>query len=140
MYWASIALAVAGSVLYNLCQKSIAPAAHPLVSMAVTYVVALSLTLAALLVFPPQAGMATALRQANWASAALGAVIVLVEISFLLVYRSGWNVSMAALASQSTTVMVLIPVGLLCFRERVSPLNAVGMAVCLAGLALMNIK
>ncbi len=140
MYWLSIALAVAGSVLYNLFQKSIAPAVHPPASMAVTYAVALALTLAALLVFPARPGLAAALKQANWASAALGAAIVLVEIAFLLVYRSGWSVSMAALASQSMTVMVLIPVGLACYREQVSPLNAVGMAVCLAGLVLMNIK
>lgn len=65
MYWISIALAVIGSVLYNVFQKLIAPGANPLVSLLITYATAIALTASALLVFPAKAGFVGALRQAN---------------------------------------------------------------------------
>ncbi len=140
MFYLSIALAVAGSVLYNVFQKMIATAVNPLVSLLITYSVALALTAAALLLHPARGGWAGALRQANWSSAALGGAIVVLELGFLLAYRSGWRISMAALASQSATVMLLVPVGMFAFKEHVTGLNMAGMIVCLAGLVLMNLK
>lgn len=64
----------------------------------------------------------------------------MLELGFLLAYRSGWRISMTALASQSVTVMLPIPVGLFVFNERVSGRNLIGMAVCLTGLILMSLR
>lgn len=140
MFYLSIALAIAGSVLYNVFQKAIAPSVDPRGSLLITYAVALALTAATLLAHPARGGLAAALRQANWASFALGGAIVVLELGFLLAFRSGWNISMAALASQSATVLLLVPIGLLAFHERLSAANIAGMAVCAVGLALMSLK
>jgi drug/metabolite transporter (DMT)-like permease len=140
MFSFSIVLAIAGSVLYNVFQKMIAPAVNPLVSLLITYSMALALTAAALLAQPARASLPEALRQANWASFALGGAIVVLELGFLLAFRSGWNISLAALASQSATAILLVPIGLLAFKERITGMNIAGMAVCLAGLILMNLK
>jgi len=140
MFYPSIALAITGSVLYNVFQKMIAPAVNPLVSLLITYSVAILLTVIALFAYPVKASLGEALRQANWASFALGGAIVVLELGFLLAFRSGWNISMAALASQSATVVLLVPVGLLLFREHLTRMNVIGMIVCLAGLVLMNLK
>jgi uncharacterized membrane protein len=140
MFYLSIILAITGSVLYNVFQKLIAPAVNPLVSLLITYGVALVLTSVALVAYPPKTSVGEALKQANWASFALGGAIVVLELGFLLAYRSGWNISLAALASQSATVIVLVPIGLVLFREHLSRMNVIGMFVCLAGLVLMNLK
>ena len=140
MFYLSIVLAITGSVLYNVFQKTIAPAVDPLVSLLITYSVALLLTIAALLAHPAKTGIADALRQANWSSFALGGAIVVLELGFLLAFRSGWNISLAALASQSATVLLLVPIGLVAFRERLTGMNVAGMIICLAGLVLMNLK
>jgi multidrug transporter EmrE-like cation transporter len=60
------------------------------------------------------------------------------ELGFLLAYRAGWNISLAGLVSNTTVAMLLLPVGLVLFRERLSGINAVGVVVALLGLVLMN--
>jgi multidrug transporter EmrE-like cation transporter len=76
----------------------------------------------------------------NWASVALGVAIVGLELGFLLAYRAGWNISVAGIVSASLVALVLIPVGLTFFKEKLTPLNLLGVVLCIAGLVLVNIK
>jgi len=64
----------------------------------------------------------------------------LLEVGFLLAYRAGWNLSLASLASNATAALLLLPIGVLLFRDRPSAVNLMGVAVCLLGLVLINLK
>jgi drug/metabolite transporter (DMT)-like permease len=77
-------------------------------------------------------------QQLNWASVGLGVTLVGLELGFLLAYRLGWSVSLAGLASNATVSVLLLPVGYLLFRERLTPLNLAGVVVAVIGLVLMN--
>jgi multidrug transporter EmrE-like cation transporter len=66
--------------------------------------------------------------------------IVGLEVGFMLAYRAGWNITLAGLVSSTTVSLLLIPVGLLFFRESLTAVNALGIALCLAGLVLVNYK
>jgi len=55
-------------------------------------------------------------------------------------YRAGWNISLGAIVSNSGAALLLIPVGLLFFQERVSAVNVLGVVVCVAGLVLVNLR
>jgi multidrug transporter EmrE-like cation transporter len=141
MYYFSISLAILASVAYHIIQKFIPAGANPMVSILVTYMASLGLGLVVLLAaFPLQGGLAAELGRLNWASVALAAALVGLELGFLLVYRSGWNISLAALIVNIAATVLLIPIGLGVFQEKITPLNVAGIAVCLAGLVMVNWK
>jgi drug/metabolite transporter (DMT)-like permease len=79
-------------------------------------------------------------RKVGWPSVALGAVIVGLELGFLLAYRAGWNLSLASLVSNTTVALLLIPVGLLLFKEELKPVHIVGVLLALVGLVLVGQK
>ena len=133
----SLAVIVLSNVVYHVSQKSIAPGAHPLVSLLVTYAVAAVITLLLFPFFPLRGTFGQAVRKINWASAAVGVTIVGVELGFLLAYRSGWRISIGSAAANAAVALVLIPTGLVFFGERLSAANAAGLILCLIGLVLV---
>src|SRR5690242_18630628 len=107
-YYGALLIAVAATLLYHLVQRATPGAAHPLVSLLVAYLAAALLCLILLPFFPPDGGVRAALGALNWTSVALALAVVGIEIGFLLAYRAGWGISVAALV-----VNVLVTVALL---------------------------
>ena len=140
MFYGAIALTIIANVLYHLFQKVIPANVNPLLSLTVTYLVAAAASIMLLPFFPLRADLAAAIRKVNWASVALGGAIIGLELGFLLAYRQGWNISLASLVANTTVALILIPIGLMLFKERLTPLNIVGMVLALAGLVLVNLK
>lgn len=137
LYVGSIALTIAGNIAYHLLNKSVAPNAHPFASLVATYGVGLAVSLLVLLV-DARGAVGAGLRGLNWASYALGAVVVLLELGFLLAYRAGWKVSAAAVYSNVAVGLLLLPIGLLAYRESLSGANAAGIVLAVASLVLMT--
>lgn len=140
LFYFSIGLAILASVFYNLVQKLTSPTVHPLIGLAATYTVALVFSLLLLPFFSLKENLASSLKQLNWASFALGLVIVGLEVGYLLAYRAGWQISLAAVFSNVATGLILLPIGVLLFREKLTPTNAIGILVCILGLYLINKK
>lgn len=140
MFYGAIALTVLSNVLYHLFQKLIPAGVNPLLALTATYLVAATVTLLLLPFFPLAGGLGAEVRKIGWPSVALGAVIVGLELGFLLAYRAGWNLSLASLVSNTTVALLLIPVGLLLFKEELKPIHLVGLVLALLGLVLVNLK
>lgn len=138
LYFFAIGLTVFAQLSYHFCQKSINPQANMLVSMVATYAVALVATIIALPVFGRSSMTIEAVRQLNWASYGLGLAIFAFEISFLLAYRAGWNISLAGLYSNVITGIILVPIGILIFKEHLSVQNLFGIGFALLGIVLMT--
>jgi len=138
MRWLPIALAVLSNVAYHLGQRAVPRAAHPLAAVFAMYVVAAVGTLALMPFAPPaltRPGIAAAL---HWSVVAVGLSIVGVEIAFLLAYRMGWEVSRVVLTTHVLLAAILVPLGVLAFREPWSGPRGVGVVLALAGLWLLN--
>lgn len=140
MVYGAIALTVLSNVLYHLFQKLIPAAVNPLLALTMTYLVAAVATVLLLPFFPLEGSLAAEVRKVGWPSFALGAVIVGLELGFLLAYRAGWNLSLASLVSNTTVALLLIPIGLLLFKEELKPVHIVGILLALAGLVLVGQK
>jgi hypothetical protein len=136
--YAALALTIAGNVVYHLSQKSISSNAHPLVSIVVSYGVALVLSLLAFFAIPLHGPLGKELLKLNWATYTVGAAIVAVELGFLLAYRAGWRVSLGAVTSNTAVALLLVPAGVMLFHERISLANAVGFVFCVLGIALVT--
>jgi drug/metabolite transporter (DMT)-like permease len=138
LFYFSIVLTVAASVLYHVILKVTPPHVNPAISLVVTYGLAMVLSLCLLPFFPLKTGIVEAFKQLNWASYALAVSLVGLEAGYLLAYRAGWRISVAAIFVNATMTVLLIPIGLSLFRERLSPLNVAGILICVAGLVMMN--
>ena len=78
------------------------------------------------------------LRHVNWTAPALAATIVGLDLGFLLLYRAGFELSLAQIVTQSSAAVLLIGAGVLVFRERLTLANVAGIVLCVAGLWLIS--
>ncbi len=140
LFYFSITLAILSSALYHFSQKATPVGVNPALAIMVTYVVAFCLTLLLFFFIPAKNGLVAELRQLNWASYLLAFSIVGLEVGFLLVYRAGWNVGIAAVLVNVVASLLLVPVALFVFKQQLTWVNLAGILVCLAGLVMLNWK
>lgn len=139
LFYFSISLAIASSALYHFVAKSTPSNVNFTVSLLVTYAVAFVVTLFTFFFFPTTS-ITAELQKLNWASIGLAIAIVGIEFGFLLVYRSGWNLGIAAVLTNVVAALILAPVAIFLFKDKLSLINIAGILVCLIGLVMLNWK
>ena len=132
-----MAMAVGANVSYHLFMKATPSAIHPLAALLVTYLVGAA-TCALLLPFFVKDGVLLQVSQVNWAPVGLGVSIVFLELGFMLAYRAGWNIATAAIVANVTVGLLLLPIGIISFKERLTLYNGVGFLVAMLGLYLLG--
>ena len=140
LFYFSITLAICSSALYHFVAKSTPANVNFSVSLLVTYAVAFGVVLLTFVLFPLQNGLAPELHKLNWASIGLAIAIVGIEFGFLLIYRSGWHLGIAAVLTNVVASLILVPVAIFFFKDKISWVNIAGIFVCLVGLVMLNWK
>lgn len=140
MYYAAITLTILSSTCYHLLLKLTPKDIHPTTSLMVTYALAAAICGVFSIWSPLKAGFFGTLRQLNWASYLLALPLVGLEMGFLLAYRAGWRVGITPVVVTVAAAILLIPVGLIAFKEKTSLLNVGGMLLAIVGLVMMNTK
>lgn len=140
IYYVAMGLTILSNALYHVFQKLTPSNVNPMLALSVTYLTAAGLCIVMLPLFPLSGGFVESMRQVNWTSFALGLAVVGLELGFLLAYRAGWNVSLGSIVSNTFVGLLLLPVGLLFFREHLSPVNVLGIVACAAGLVMINLR
>jgi multidrug transporter EmrE-like cation transporter len=140
LFYFSITLAIASSALYHFVAKSTPSNVNFTVSLLVTYAVAFVVTMLGFFFFPATNGVLNEIKQLNWASIVLAIAVVGIEFGFLLTYRSGWNLGIAAVLVNVVASLILVPVAIFIFKDTISWINILGILVCLAGLVMLNWK
>jgi drug/metabolite transporter (DMT)-like permease len=139
-YSLSMVVVVFFYILYHLCQHNIPSNVNPAASLLVTYVLCLVLSACLFFIFPAKGGLIQAFRDVSWVSYVLAIGVVGLEAGFLMVYRTGWKLGTAAIYSNVSVALLLIPIGIFYFKERLSLINAVGILFAIFGIVLMNIE
>ena len=140
LFYFSITLAICSSTLYHFVARSTPSNVNFTISLLVTYAVAFVVTLFGFLFFPATNGVIVELKQLNWASIGLAIAVVGIEFGFLLIYRAGWNLGIAAVLTNVIASLILVPVAIFIFKDKISWVNILGILVCLAGLVMLNWK
>lgn len=140
LYYFSIFLVIISNVVYHLCQKSTPGTINPMVALTVTYASALVFSVIGLSLYPSEAGILESFKKINWASVVLGLGILGLELGFLLAYRAGWNISLAGLYANVIVALLLIPIGIVFFKEHISVTKAIGIVLSLAGIVFISMK
>lgn len=133
-----LAVAALGNVVYHLGQKTLSPRANPMVLLMAVYAVAFALSAVAAPFFragPEAGGVGELLR---WPVLALSAGVVLIELGFLLAYRSESVLQWGGVAVNGASAVALVPIALVFFREGLSLARLAGIALILGGLALVS--
>ena len=136
-YYLPFAVAVGGSLLYHLSQRSIPKGANPFHATVIAYAVGAILCALCARLYPGGRSFAETLRGANWAVFAVGFAVVAIEVGVLLAYRAGWRVSVTAAAVNVSLTALLAPLGVLLFKDELTPRNLLGLAFCVLGLILV---
>ncbi|WP_052360350.1 EamA family transporter [Solidesulfovibrio alcoholivorans] len=137
-YYMSIAIVVLSNLFYHVFQKSIPQQFNPFISLVITYITAIVFSLILFPFYNTNITLAEHFRLSLWPSVALGFAIVGLEIGFLLAYRAGWDISIAAVFSNISVAIFLLPVGLLIYKENFTKTNFVGVILCIIGLVLVK--
>lgn len=136
-FYFPVALAVGGMLFYHLAQKSIPKEINPLYATIMAYGVGIVLCAIAALAYPAKRSFVDSVRGSNWAVFVLGAAAACIEIGFLLAYRAGWKISVAAVATNVAVTAMLIPIGIVVFKDQLSLRNVLGLIFCVLGLVLV---
>jgi drug/metabolite transporter (DMT)-like permease len=140
MYIFSIFLIVASNVMYNISQKSTPERVNPFVALLVTYITAIVITITVLIFNKPEKGLIASVKDLNWTSVLLGVAIIGLEFGYLMAYRAGWNISVGSLVANIILALMLIPIGIIFYKERFELTKVFGALFCIVGLILINKK
>lgn len=140
MYYISMVITVLATVMYNISQKSINQTINPFISMLVTYITAILFSVLAFIFLPIDRNIVSSLKQLNWASYLLGLSALGLEIGYLYLYRSGWNIAVAPLFVSIISTIMLIIIGIIFYKTKISSVNTIGVCISIIGLILMNRK
>jgi drug/metabolite transporter (DMT)-like permease len=135
-FLAPFLLAVAGLVTYHIAQKAVPASANPLALLAAAYALA-AVACVVLLALSPGTSLTDAFATVPWMFVAVALGMLGLEIGYLLAYRAGWHLSLASVAAGTLAALILVPAGVAFFQEALSVTRIAGIALCLAGLALL---
>ena len=134
-----VLLILGSNIAYNLMTKSTPAQVNPFASLTVTYLVAVVFSFI-LLMFSSSGHPMADFREVNWTGIVLGMAIVGLELGYICLYRAGWNISVGSLVANVLLAACLLVIGLVVFKEAVGVKQMLGIAVCLCGLVLINMK
>jgi hypothetical protein len=138
--WGPVMLAIGGGVVYHLAAKSVPRAIDPSLVLVGAYGAALIASLLAYLCLPSEPSVGPPGRPWHPAVIGLGLAAVMIELGYVLMYRTAWPVSIASVLVNGTVALLLVPFGVGLFAERFSTINGVGLFLCLAGLTLLRVR
>jgi len=137
-YVLPIVLIVLSNIVYHICQKSTPQGANPFAALLATYLTAAVLTGFAWLFYKSDKTFLQSFSDLNWTSIVLGVALVGLEVGYLLAYRVGWNISVGSLVANILLALMLIPIGILFYKEGFQINQIIGAVFCIVGLVLIN--
>ena len=135
-----IALVILSNTVYQVCAKSVPGTVNPFASLTVTYLIG---ALASALLYYALGSGGSIVKEygkLNWAPFVLGIVIVGLEAGYIYAFKAGWQVSTAQVVQSAILAAVLLLVGFVLYREKLTWNKIVGVIICMAGLVFINLR
>jgi len=136
-FYLPFAITVGGMLLYHLSQKTIPKEINPFHATAIAYLMGIVVCIVLGFSYSGDRSITSSIKTSNWAVLGMGVGAAAIEVGFMLAYRMGWKISLTAVATNVAATAVLIPIGLLVFREHFSVRNILGVVFCVLGLLLV---
>lgn len=137
---APLALIIGSVVLYQVSTKLLPKGLNHWHALMIYYALALVMTLLLSAFDRSARSPLEALQKLNWAVPLVAVSVVGIELGWILVFRAGAGLSLTGLIVNVAVAVIVIPLGLLFFSEKISLINLAGIALCLIGLVLISQK
>ena len=131
-------LIIGSNIVYQLSSRGAARNVNPFAALVAAYAIATAASLALFFATSKGAALLPQVRSLNLANFLLGLAIVGLEGGFLCLYRAGWSASVGPIVTYSAVAVLLLLVGALFLGEHVGWRQVLGVALCLAGIALVT--
>ncbi|EFR42878.1 hypothetical protein [Dialister micraerophilus] len=128
---------VTGNSFYHFLSKSISQYLNPFLGLTVTYGFAFLLSIG-LFLFTRTDNFSIEISKLNWVNFAMGAAVLAIESGWIILYRSGCDISKGSLFANICISTVLFLLGFFFFHESITIKKFIGLAVCLIGVYLMS--
>lgn len=138
LYFLPVIVIIAAVATYNISAKGIPGKINLFAGLFVTYS---TMAIFAIIVFSASSGGETMIdiaKGVNWSVFTYGLAAVGIETGYILLYRAGWNISLGGVVCNILTVVSMITVGLLIFRESLDLKQIIGICFCVIGLIFIN--
>lgn len=137
---AFLLVAALGNAIYHLGQKTAPSGANPLLVLMAVYALAFLMTALAAPFLPGGLGPIDWGLLTRWPLWLLALGAVLIELGFLMAYRSGGALQWSGVVMNGVAALLLLPFAVLAFREPLNPSRIIGIGVTLAGMWLLTRK
>jgi hypothetical protein len=77
-------------------------------------------------------------HQLGWVQFGIAICIMLMELGFIFMYRSGWDLSTGNIVTGVFINIILLVIGVGVLREHLNVVNILGVIVCLGGVAMIE--
>ena len=138
-----IGLVVISNIMYQICAKEVPTGMNAFASLTVTYVVAAISSVIFFFILGGNSegtGLMGEYSKINWAPFILGVAIVGLEVGWIFAYKAGWEVSTGFIVQSAVLAIFLLALGYFMYHEVLTWNKLVGVAVCLVGLVIINLK
>ena len=131
-----LVLIIISNIFYHLSTKNTPNAANPWLSLSVSYAVSFFGVLFAYAASGNN--LIKDLPQLSWSSIVLGFSLIGIELGYILLYRYGWKVNTGSLLVNAAVSLLLIFLGMMIYREMLSPRQVIGVIFCLLGTFMIS--
>ena len=138
VFMSPLLLGILGNVFYNVVVKSTPEKINPFVSLAVTYTMALLVCIVLFFLTNRDRNLFATAAEANWTSYCLGVCIVFADLSLILLFRAGWDISIGSLIANIACSVIVVIVGVCFFGESLTARKIAGIIACAVGLYIIN--
>ena len=135
-----LALVIVSNLVYQICAKSIPSGLNPFASLTVSYLLAAFISFLFYFLLNKDSNIFAEYRKLNWSSFLLGLSLLGMELGWIYAFKAGWEISTAQIIQSAILGSLLLLVGIIFFKEKVSWNKFLGIAICLVGLVVINIK
>ena len=136
MIW-PLLIVVGANTVYNISAKSTPSSINAFASLAVSYAIGMVFSVIMFYITSDSKNIIEEVSKTNWTALALGIAIVALEFGYICIYRAGWKISVATLIANISLACVLMIVGILLYKEAISPKQIIGVIISAIGLVLI---
>ena len=137
-YYLPVCIVIFSNILYHNATKNTPKNVNSFLSLSVTYIIGAFISLLIYFFTRKSINFLLDLHKLNWTSYFLGVSIVGLEVGYIYMYRSGWQISKGSLLVNILVAVVLIILGILLYKESLNLKNWIGIVLCILGIIFIN--
>ncbi|HKK96052.1 MAG TPA: DUF2101 family protein [Anaerovoracaceae bacterium] len=144
IYFIPLIITIASTTLYQISAKQVPSSMNSGAILVIAYAMATTFSLILFIItekasiFAEVEGYKTKF-QFPTAALLMGIAITGAEMGNILVYRSGWDLSIAGTFTNISVAVILVIVGRLLYKEKIDKNKSFGIIICLLGLIILGI-